>query len=74
MTASARTAVPRTEIRLYRRDPRISSSTGGRATAAAAHALDRAATGGWPGWQHLTILAVWTVVASAAAVRWFRWE
>ncbi|MFI1018449.1 ABC transporter permease [Streptomyces sp. NPDC020965] len=41
---------------------------------AAAGALDRAAAGGWPDWSHLIVLTAWTVVTSAAAVRWFRWE
>ncbi|MFF2850275.1 ABC transporter permease [Streptomyces sp. NPDC058001] len=41
---------------------------------AAAQALGEAAAGDWPGWAHLGILAVWTVVLSAAANRWFRWE
>ncbi|MDT0269897.1 ABC transporter permease [Streptomyces sp. DSM 44915] len=41
---------------------------------AAAEALDRAAAGGWPAWSQLAVLVGWGVVASAAAVRWFRWE
>ncbi|MGW0817811.1 ABC transporter permease [Streptomyces viridiviolaceus] len=41
---------------------------------AAAQALNQAAAGGWPGWAHLGVLAAWTAVLSAAAVRWFRWE
>ncbi|MGW2814791.1 ABC transporter permease [Streptomyces sp. NPDC001415] len=41
---------------------------------AAAQALNEAASGGWPGWDHLGILALWTVLLSAAATRWFRWE
>ncbi|MFG3284856.1 ABC transporter permease [Streptomyces sp. NPDC048111] len=41
---------------------------------AAAQALSEAAAGGWPGWDHLGILALWTVVLSTAATRWFRWE
>ncbi|MFE0421785.1 ABC transporter permease [Streptomyces sp. NPDC058953] len=41
---------------------------------AAALALDRAATGDWPDWFHLVVLVLWAAVASAAAVRWFRWE
>ncbi|WP_405776980.1 ABC transporter permease [Streptomyces sp. NBC_00859] len=41
---------------------------------AAAQALDQAATGGWPGWSHLGVLALWTVLLSAGANRWFRWE
>ncbi|MGW5676146.1 ABC transporter permease [Streptomyces sp. NPDC003860] len=41
---------------------------------AAVRALDQAAAGGWPDWSHLAVLAAWTAVTSAAAVRWFRWE
>ncbi|KIF76803.1 membrane protein [Streptomyces sp. 150FB] len=41
---------------------------------AASGALDDAAQGGWPGWAHLGIMALWTVVLTAGAVRWFRWE
>ncbi|MFB6725896.1 ABC transporter permease [Kribbella sp. NPDC056345] len=41
---------------------------------AAAEALGEAATGDWPAWSHLGVLAAWAVVLSAAAVRWFRWE
>jgi ABC-2 type transport system permease protein len=41
---------------------------------AAAEALNRAAAGHWPGWTHLGVLVVWTVLLTAAASRWFRWE
>ncbi|MFC5910117.1 ABC transporter permease [Streptacidiphilus monticola] len=41
---------------------------------AAAQALNQAAAGNWPGWSHLGVLALWTAVLSAAAVRWFRWQ
>ncbi|MFE6973838.1 ABC transporter permease [Streptomyces sp. NPDC057682] len=41
---------------------------------AASQALDRAATGDWPGWLWLGLVAVWTAVAAVAAVRTFRWE
>ncbi|WP_367045067.1 ABC transporter permease [Streptomyces sp. Je 1-332] len=41
---------------------------------AAAQALGEAAAGDWPGFAHLGVLALWTVVLSAAAARWFRWE
>ncbi|MGW0424011.1 ABC transporter permease [Streptomyces sp. NPDC003015] len=41
---------------------------------AAAEALDRAAAGDWPGWAHLGVLVAWTVLLTAAASRWFRWE
>ncbi|MFF1724469.1 ABC transporter permease [Streptomyces sviceus] len=41
---------------------------------AAAEALNRAASGDWPGWTHLAVLVVWTVLLTAAASRWFRWE
>ncbi|MGW4567927.1 ABC transporter permease [Streptomyces sp. NPDC004561] len=41
---------------------------------AAARALNEAAAGHWPGWEHLGVLAAWTVLLTAAAARWFRWE
>ncbi|MER7566484.1 ABC transporter permease [Streptomyces sp. NPDC097941] len=41
---------------------------------AAAEALNRAAAGDWPGWTHLGVLVAWTVLLTAAASRWFRWE
>jgi ABC-2 type transport system permease protein len=41
---------------------------------AAAIALGQAAAGDWPDWFYLAVLAVWAVVTSAAAIRWFRWE
>ncbi|MGW4198742.1 ABC transporter permease [Streptomyces sp. NPDC005004] len=41
---------------------------------AAARAMGEAATGHWPGWEHLGVLAIWTVLLTAAAARWFRWE
>jgi ABC-2 type transport system permease protein len=41
---------------------------------AAAEALNRAAGGDWPGWTHLGVLVAWTVLLTAAAARWFRWE
>ncbi|MCT9081968.1 ABC transporter permease [Streptomyces fulvoviolaceus] len=41
---------------------------------AAAEALNRAAAGDWPGWTHLGVLVSWTVLLTAAASRWFRWE
>ncbi|MFE9119526.1 ABC transporter permease [Streptomyces sp. NPDC007172] len=41
---------------------------------AAAQALTEAAAGSWPGWDHIGVLALWTVLLSAAASRWFRWE
>ncbi|MFC9925301.1 ABC transporter permease [Streptomyces sp. NPDC127190] len=41
---------------------------------AAARALGEAAAGTWPGWSHLGVLAGWTVLLTAAAARWFRWE
>ncbi|MCP3767128.1 MULTISPECIES: ABC transporter permease [Streptomyces] len=41
---------------------------------AAAEALNQAAAGDWPGGIHLAVLAAWTVLLTAAAVRWFRWE
>ncbi|MCX5237725.1 ABC transporter permease [Streptomyces prunicolor] len=41
---------------------------------AAAEALNRAAAGNWPGWVHLGVLVAWTVLLTAGASRWFRWE
>ncbi|MER5877446.1 ABC transporter permease [Streptomyces sp. NPDC060235] len=41
---------------------------------AAAQALNQAAAGHWPGWSHLGVLIAWTVLLSAGAARWFRWE
>ncbi|MEV0742374.1 ABC transporter permease [Streptomyces sp. NPDC050549] len=41
---------------------------------AAAEALNRAAAGSWPGWTHLGVLVAWTVLLTAGASRWFRWE
>ncbi|WP_130796221.1 ABC transporter permease [Streptomyces otsuchiensis] len=41
---------------------------------AAAQALNQATAGDWPDWIHLGVLALWTLVLSGAAARWFRWE
>ncbi|MFC9703995.1 ABC transporter permease [Streptomyces sp. NPDC056943] len=41
---------------------------------AASEALDAAASGGWPGWAALGVMALWTAVLTGAAARWFRWE
>jgi ABC-2 type transport system permease protein len=41
---------------------------------AASQALEQAASGSWPGWIHLGILALWTVVLGIAAGRLFRWQ
>ncbi|MFD4526970.1 ABC transporter permease [Streptomyces sp. NPDC058470] len=41
---------------------------------AAAQALNQAAAGDWPGWDHLGVLAAWTILLTAGAGRWFRWE
>jgi len=41
---------------------------------AASQALEQAASGSWPGWIHLGILALWTVVTGVAASRVFRWQ
>ncbi|GAA5051774.1 ABC transporter permease [Streptomyces similanensis] len=41
---------------------------------AAAQALNQAAGGHWPGWTHLGVLALWSVLLTAGAARWFRWE
>ncbi|KPI00405.1 ABC-2 type transporter [Actinobacteria bacterium OK074] len=41
---------------------------------AAAEALNRSAAGHWPGWPHVTVLLAWTLLLTAGAARWFRWE
>ncbi|MET7644595.1 ABC transporter permease [Streptomyces sp. NPDC005426] len=41
---------------------------------AASQVLDRAATGAWPSWAYLGVVALWTVLAAVAAIRTFRWE
>ncbi|MEU3946634.1 ABC transporter permease [Streptomyces sp. NPDC029526] len=41
---------------------------------AASEALNDAAAGAWPGWDHLGVTAGWTVLLTAFAARWFRWE
>ncbi|MEV3858084.1 ABC transporter permease [Streptomyces sp. NPDC050095] len=41
---------------------------------AAAQAMNEAAAGDWPSWAHLGVLALWAVVLTGAASRWFRWE
>lgn len=41
---------------------------------AAAQALGDAAGGDWPSLGHLGVLLAWTVLLSAGAARWFRWE
>ncbi|GGY79651.1 ABC transporter permease [Streptomyces nitrosporeus] len=41
---------------------------------AASQALDQAASGSWPGWTHLAVMAVWTAVLGALSARLFRWE
>ncbi|WP_024755213.1 ABC transporter permease [Streptomyces exfoliatus] len=41
---------------------------------AASEALDAAASGGWPSWGTLGVMALWTAVLTGAAARWFRWE
>jgi ABC-2 type transport system permease protein len=41
---------------------------------AAAQALDAAAAGDRPGWDHLGVTALWAVLLTAAAGRWFKWE
>ncbi|GAA3817356.1 ABC transporter permease [Streptomyces coacervatus] len=41
---------------------------------AAAQALNQAAAGHWPGWGHLGVLAMWILLLTGAASRWFRWE
>ncbi|MFF0448484.1 ABC transporter permease [Streptomyces sp. NPDC004609] len=41
---------------------------------AAAEALGSAATGSWPAWDTFAVMAVWTLLLTAASARWFRWE
>ncbi|MCT4354301.1 ABC transporter permease [Streptomyces sp. Je 1-79] len=41
---------------------------------AASRALDTATSGGWPAGAALGIMALWTVLLTATAARWFRWE
>ncbi|MEU6183898.1 ABC transporter permease [Streptomyces coeruleorubidus] len=41
---------------------------------AAAEALNQAAAGDWPGWDHVGVLVAWTVLLTAGASRRFRWE
>ncbi|MER5357155.1 ABC transporter permease [Streptomyces sp. NPDC002785] len=41
---------------------------------AASQALDRAASGGWPGWVQLGVMALWAAVVTLLATRLFRWE
>lgn len=41
---------------------------------AASEALDTAMRGGWPHWADLGVMALWTVVLTVGAARWFRWE
>ncbi|MFE5629311.1 ABC transporter permease [Streptomyces sp. NPDC056470] len=41
---------------------------------AASQALDTATYGGWPEWAALGTMALWTVLLTATAARWFRWE
>ncbi|MEE1808019.1 ABC transporter permease [Streptomyces sp. BE133] len=41
---------------------------------AASQALDRAASGGWPGWVQLGVMALWAAVVTGLATRLFRWE
>ncbi|MFG3526447.1 ABC transporter permease [Streptomyces sp. NPDC047917] len=41
---------------------------------AASEALDRAASGGWPGLAQLGVMALWTALVTFLAARLFRWE
>lgn len=41
---------------------------------AASEALDRAASGGWPGFAQLGVMALWTALVTFLAARLFRWE
>ncbi|MFI2644858.1 ABC transporter permease [Streptomyces sp. NPDC018610] len=57
-------AMPRVLARIVDRTP----------FGAAAEALNEAAGGQWPAWTHLGVLVAWTVLLTAGAARWFRWE
>ncbi|GGW67592.1 ABC transporter permease [Streptomyces caelestis] len=52
----------------------LARSVGFTPFGAAAEALNEAAAGDWPGWGHLGVLVAWTVLLTAGASRWFRWE
>jgi ABC-2 type transport system permease protein len=52
----------------------LARSVGFTPFGAAAEALNQAAAGHWPGWGHLGVLVAWTVLLTAGAARWFRWE
>ncbi|MGW2088658.1 ABC transporter permease [Streptomyces sp. NPDC001880] len=41
---------------------------------AASEALDQAASGGWPGFTQLGVMALWTALVTLLATRLFRWE
>ncbi|NDZ66814.1 ABC transporter permease [Streptomyces cyaneofuscatus] len=41
---------------------------------ATSQALEQAASGSWPGWIHLGIVALWTAGMGVAASRMFRWQ
>ncbi|MFC6714198.1 ABC transporter permease [Branchiibius cervicis] len=41
---------------------------------AAVGSLQDALSGGWPGWSHLLVMLVWTVLLALLSVRLFRWE
>ncbi|MFH9292705.1 ABC transporter permease [Streptomyces sp. NPDC017520] len=41
---------------------------------AASQALEQAASGSWPGWIHLLVLALWTAALGITAARLFRWQ
>ncbi|WP_079197477.1 ABC transporter permease [Streptomyces sp. CB03911] len=40
---------------------------------AGARALGQAAAGDWPSWSYLGVMALWAVVLTGTASRWFRW-
>lgn len=41
---------------------------------AASQALDQAASGAWPSWAYLGVVALWTALLGLAASRLFRWQ
>ncbi|MEV6471841.1 ABC transporter permease [Streptomyces sp. NPDC051657] len=41
---------------------------------AASQALDQAASGHWPSWAYLGVVALWTALLGLAAARLFRWQ
>ncbi|GHH62992.1 transport permease protein [Kitasatospora indigofera] len=51
----------------------LRSIVSGTPFGAGAQALGQAAAGDWPSWSHLGVMALWAVVLTGTASRWFRW-